>query len=578
MHNLALKSLYQHGIDFIKSLLPYQFSKTEEAILSKFFSNLSGRVFFIHMLPEPMVAVLLAMYSRMKNPRGIRGIFVDSFLPSLLANLTRECDMSFGGDEEKFLKAFGIKTLEQFLEHSMETRTVFDEFRRNFSGDPEFIMKLGQSEKLHKFRRRWLDKYGHNSIARVGVVHICFEGISILAAKSIEWTRPGAGYIELSTRYVDMSGKDLYPVQNEFEIIGVHKDVCSEIVSQSHACFDIYRELEGSNYDGPLPSFLAEHYGNVVPSEKLKQGVIGETCDLLGNILPCSTLTSLGGSLSGEALPSLIKHLRMDMLPETNAIADMVLSEAVKVGANQFLRHLDTTPWEEMSWTYLTQSRMGPLMLPPRSYVDQVLAKTFKLSNWYTSHVAGMNEVVDKLASTARGEYDKLPREFESVSLAFHGLMSFRGWRDLQRQGLCAHKRGLVSAQNGFYNYSKPAPECLSTAFKRVHLTNISSETQMLDVANQYADKERSIAQAIAQYPLALGNMVPFYIAGNMRQMEFCNWQRSKPSVNHEVREVFLSFEKDIRNAYPWWERISRADMTPAYVFARGDSNVKLAA
>ncbi|MDO8572582.1 MAG: FAD-dependent thymidylate synthase [bacterium] len=525
-----------------------------------------------------MIAVLLAMYSRIKNPRGLRGIFIDSFLPQILGSFTRECTEQFGDNVENFLKERDIKSLDQFITHSTETSELFNSFLRSIHVDPKFLALFASAEKLRKFLSTWLDKYGHNSIARTATLHICFEGISILAAKSIEWTRPGAGYIELSTRYVDMSGKDLYPVENELRILGVHPDFCDEVSEESKRCFEVYKSLEGDAWNGPLPQFLAKQYQNIIPVDKLKQGVIGETCDLLGNILPCSTLTSLGGSFSGESLVTLIQHLWMDMLPETNAIAEAIIAEANKVGANQFLRHLETTPWQEAMWNYLspvngTQASFS--VIPSLAYTEKALMSVLTLQEelWKSKSI---EEVIRILSLNPRGEYDKLPREFETVSVGFYGGMSFRGWRDLQRMGLCAHKRGLVSAFNGFYTYTKPAPQVLIEAFNHIHLKNGSIETRLLYAAKTHRENDRKTMRAIMQYPLVLGNMVPFYMTGNLRQMEFCNWQRSKPSVNHEVREVFLSFEYELRNAYPWWGKISRADTTPAYVFARGDSDIPL--
>lgn len=407
---------------------------------------------------------------------------------------------------------------------------------------------------------------------------IGFEGISILAAKSIEWARPGVGYIELSTRYVDMSGKDLYPVENEFRIAGVSEEMCKRVASESQRCFEIYKDLEGSGYDGPLPRFFAERYGDVVPAGKLTQGIIGEVCDLLGNLLPCSTLTSLGGSFSGESLPSLIQHLHMDMLPETAAIADAIIAEAKNIGANQFLRHLEVTAWQEDGWTYLSSPGIGDppsalvADLPPGDYVERALTRAFNARDSFPL-VKLMRDVITHLTSLKRGEYDKLPREFEAISVAFYGQMSFRGHRDLQRMGFSTHKRGYVSSQNGFYDYTKPAPQCLTEAFEKVMMMSFHLEIGLLA---ELARKNLGSKKALMQYPLALGNNVPFFMAGNLRQMEFCGWQRSKPSVNHEVREVFLSFERKLREAYPWWGKISRADVTPAYVFARGDSDIPL--
>jgi len=80
----------------------------------------------------------------------------------------------------------------------------------------------------------------------------------------------------------------------------------------------------------------------------------------------------------------------------------------------------------------------------------------------------------------------------------------------------------------------------------------------------------------IAQYPLALGNLVGFEFSANLLEWEFCNWQRTKYSVNHEVRQVFLTAEKALREEYPWWSEISRTGTTEAYVFARTKEGVPL--
>ncbi|MDP3762643.1 MAG: hypothetical protein Q8Q97_01030, partial [bacterium] len=80
----------------------------------------------------------------------------------------------------------------------------------------------------------------------------------------------------------------------------------------------------------------------------------------------------------------------------------------------------------------------------------------------------------------------------------------------------------------------------------------------------------------LAQYPLALGNLIGFEFSANLLEWEFCNWQRTKYSVNHEVRQVFLAAERALREEYHWWSEISRADTTTAYVFARTKEGVPL--
>ena len=173
---------------------------------------------------------------------------------------------------------------------------------------------------------------------------------------------------------------------------------------------------------------------------------------------------------------------------------------------------------------------------------------------------------MSQVGTIKRNEFDKLPREFEVASVLFQGMMSFRGWRDLQRQGFCTHFRSLVTPNLGFYHYDKPAPSELGRAFDKLYRHNYILYQKL---ANNY-----QASPLLLQYILVLGNTIVFEVAGNLRQFEFCNWQRSKWSVNHEVRQVFVAMEKELPDLLPWWKQISRADLVAAYVFARGEKAI----
>ena len=559
MDSVLRRDLLNHALNFINADVAYTFTPDEKEALEGFFTNLNKKVFFVHLLPENMIATLLAMYSRLKNPRGIRGVFVDSFLPAILAEFTDECEEArkrgntkFNGDA--FLKKYSIRTLPQFLKHSNEVNDIFDTFLENIHANPDYVQEIASSEKTRKFLNTWLDAYGHNSIARTGTVHICCEGISILAAKSLEWSRPASAFIELSTRYVDMSATGVYPIENELAMFGMDPKIIRDHVA---LCFGAYQQLQGGDdFRGPLPQFFRETYGRVIPADALEKGVFGETCDVLGNLLPSSTLTSVGMSISGEGLSGLIKHLWLDQTPENFAIADAIIMEAEKTGAEQFLRHMDITLWDTIGWEYLKEGQPQPIPLPDRKSIEAVLTQG---AMW------------NKLFMTRRGEYDKLPRIFEAVSVAFSKTMSFRGWRDLQRMTFCAHRRGLVRPRCGFYRYDKSAPAILHEVFREIDDSDRALFVhQAARVANDEVEYHPQLFEFLLQYPMALGTMVPFTLAANLREMEFCDWQRSDWSANHEVRQTFLSFYWKLCEAYPWWEQLSRADTTPAYVFARG--------
>ncbi|MBL7021840.1 FAD-dependent thymidylate synthase [Patescibacteria group bacterium] len=553
------EKLLKHAKAYINSSLSFKWTEQELRVVDHFFTNRDGRIFFIHSLPVNMITVLMAMYSRLRNTRGLRGMMVDNFLPQVLSAFIAECQEKFDGNQMKFLKENKIETLDDFIDHSDDTKQIFEDFMTKMSIDVGFLQEVAQSKKMRVFLSTWLDKYGHNSIARPAMLYVCFEHISILLAKSLEWTRPGAGYIELSTRYVDMAGKDLYPIEKELAEYGISEEKVLNVLNESFAA---YRKLQGEDMDGPMPSFLKEHYSKAgFTGSDLEQGIMGETWDVLGNLLPSATLTSVGMGISGEALPSLIHHLQLDKNPEFQAAVELFIEEANKIGATQFLRHLDITDWEKSGWGYLLDDKNEEFVhIPDIGFSENALYDIMRRKAGFQD-CKDWTSVIAKLNTIPRSEYDKLYREFEVINVVFGSKMSFRGWRDLQRMGMSTHRRGYLNPANGFYKYDKPAPDILHEQFERIHKLNKELFDEMT---------EKGVPKHLKEYPLALGTLVPFIMGSNLRQWEFCNWQRTKYSVNHEVRQFFLKFESQLRDRYPWWRDISRADVTPAYTFARG--------
>ena len=562
------EELLAHASEFVNRAVPYQFTETESRALHSFFTNLDRRVFLLYGLPSNIQTALCAMYSRLKNKRGVRGIFVDSFLPAILAGMLDVVQgADFNGDAMAFLKKERIASLDDFVKRS-DGAAAFEEFCRCISMNPSYIASFTSSKRVRGFLQTWLDKYGHNSIARMGFVTICMERISILAAKSVEWARPGAGYIELSTRFVDMNGAETYDIGKELEIMEVDAEPALNLAKH---CFDRYAALSGGEeFNGPFPAFLRARYEAMYADDPagLTTGIIGETCDVLGNLLPASTLTSVCAGASGEALSSILKHLLLDGTPENHALAEAILKETEKIGANQFCRHYEPTEGDRRGWQYLSHEKYYPnpvnFLHPENKMFWNPIQTAFQLKEGFEHKV--MDDIVVELFHGKRLDHDKLPREFELAQAVFCGKMSFRGWRDLHRQGLSTHRRTLLTPHLGFYEYDKPhAPE-LDPAFQKI-----------AQEARRAWDALDAVPPFMRQYILPLGFNVGYIFGCNLRQLEFCLWQRTDWSVNHEVREVFLGMERRMCDVHDWWKLVSRADREPAYVFARGKKPLPLA-
>jgi hypothetical protein len=548
--------------EFVEGSVSHPFSELERKALKPFFSNVDRKVFFVSGLPETVMTALLAMYSRLKNPRGLRGHFVDSMMPYLVAALSLETRKWSAKDLKKYLEGKGIATLDALADHrggEVAFRSSLDYFLKK-SPDPEFWEQLSFSERIREFLQMWLDIYGHNSIARTGRVILCCEDFSLLTVKTLEWGRPAAGEIELSTRYVNVSSKGQYPVWRELGILD-HSlgERAAEMITLS---MESYKDLMGDDFGGPFPEFLRQRWSAEVPSADLNTGVVGETCDVLGNLLPSSTLTSVGISMSAEAFPQHLKHLYLDGAPEGIALAEFIASEARRIGLGSFIRHEQPTPWEVSNWRYLEPRKESPSFQALRDKdARKVLADAFEQGPFA--------DLFMRLQQIPRGNHDKLPSEFEAVTANIWGVMSLRGWRDWQRHTFCSHKRSRVTPKLGFYTYPKPAPPVLAAEFKRIHRENVQWYTK--------ASESGRIPEALTEYPMALGNQVRYHSAGNLRQWEFCLWQRTNFSVNDEVRTAFLRADDALRNAYPgWWAELSRTNRIPRYIFARGSKGVPL--
>ncbi len=529
-----------------------EFSEREKIILLRVFSNIDRNTYFIYGLPEELVTALLARYSRIKNPRGLRGLFLDDFVTNL------PVIGKIFTDPDGYIREYGDRAMSRVPVEELE-KLMGMGFSLSYYGSIVTV------EKIKDFLRKFLDDYGHNSIARMGIVHLAVENISILAAKTIEWARPGAGYIELSTRFVDMGVRSVYPAWRFFEGLEVKDGYVKQHIL---GCMDSYQRLY------PIcKAYFENEFREFQPN---KAAITGKVSDSLGNLLPCATLTSLGVSMMGEAYQSVVRHLLADENPECHALALEIVNEARKTGNAVLLSThyqpslYDYLPYEiRLDFPYDLAQNLRPDIFVQRQFItpnalalESIIKMSGKnISEEFLDAEKLFGELNDK-RNTKHESYEKLPDWFEHASAIFSGQMSFRSWRDLQRMGFCTHKRGWVTPNKGVY-LSPDMPREFINEYARLHL-----EERLLFSSDITTSMARF--HMLAQYAYMMGNFVPFIVGANLREWEFVNWQRSKWGVNEEVRKVVLKAEEFLRYEYPWWKRISRADMTWEYIFARG--------
>src|SRR5580704_7447927 len=125
------------------------------ARIAPYVSSLTDDVFALSGLPEEVIAVLFAYYSRSRDD-----------LRTNLSRLLADQELDVDGGAAPSRPALHLAT-----------------------------------EKARVFHEKWVVGYGHASVAEHAVVHLAVENASIVASKVIEDLRLGA-FTEKSTRYV----------------------------------------------------------------------------------------------------------------------------------------------------------------------------------------------------------------------------------------------------------------------------------------------------------------------------------------------------------------------------------------
>lgn len=551
--------------------LPYAWADLERELLGRFVTNTNGRVAMMHNLPSNVMAAIIARFSRLKNKRGVRGCLIEFLVAFLEA-------------------AFALPDSKSKLLDDVVSTVGIEEVRRMtglVSADPEFLQQFANAGRIKRLLDQFLTGYGHNSIARAGMVCVFFEQISVLAAERIVHGRTGSGYIELSTRFVDMGEKLCYPIARELALYGIESE---EVESSNRLAFECYKRW--TDPANPLQAALWDRFGDLFSNEfdsesatgHFQYGCFGDMCDLAGNFLPASTCTSVGVVVSGEAMQSLMKHLIGSGLSECIALAEGVITEAEKTGADQFIRHYTPTGLEADGMRlYLPcyfngiPRQSGISAMLHEKYREGViqdenrLARQLRLALEPEKKPCSLEELLQLrgcVGGKERGER-RLTRPFELVHLAFDAQISFRTYRDIHRHVVTdCMERTVVTPDLGFFKDTKfrPDSDALNQDFQLVHEANQQLHERM---------KQQGVPLTLAQYPLALGNKIGFTAGWNLRQQSFMEMQRTKPDVHPEARSLVLSISEQLRKRYSWWESVSLADMTPHYLFARAKKDGK---
>lgn len=485
-----------------------RFSPAEEALLDSYVSNMERPVFALRNLPEEVVAVLFAYYSRSESP--------------LRRNL--------------------LKLLQdQDLEIVAPGRLPADD-------------GLGTArERARAFHEKWVIGYGHASVAEHGVAHLALEDVSILASKVIEDARL-ASFTEKSTRYVRFDrNRYLKPPAI------MASRYAEDYVETANALFDAYVDLAE-----PLTEKLRALYPPE-PGQRARgyeTALKAKACDILRYLLPASTLTNLGITVNGRALGQLISKLLTHPLRELRTIGDAVRQEGETIlptllkhaGRNEYRaqtrdaldvlaeRHFgEVEPRGLSSVTLVRYDPDAELELVAALLYPYVRLPLVQLREHVrTFSREQLRETVDE-ALRRRGPYDNPIRELEHVCYTFDLLIDFGAYRDIQRHRMATQTTQTLTVEHGY-----EVPE---------ELELLRMTDRFEDLMDRAATCYRRMAGSLlfeASYivPMAFRRRVAF--TWNLRELIHFIELRSSPQGHRSYRRVAQEIFRQVERVHPF--------------------------
>jgi thymidylate synthase ThyX len=499
--------------------------------ISSYVSSTTDPVFALSKLPEEVIAVLFAYYSRSK--KGLRENLAQLLL-----------DQEIGIVEDASAKVAG-----------------------------SFGMASARAQAFHE---KWTVGYGHRSVAEHAIVHLGIEDVSILASKVIEDMRLGS-FTEKSTRYVAWA-RDTFVIPEEIKesrMLHRYESACQKL-------FDTYIELiphvereVARRSPRPKGKSEAEHAATVR----------ARTLDVVRGLLPASAKTSLGLTANARALESHLCKMLGSPLAEVRHLGGDMQNAALTV-VPTMLRHVAPAPPK-----YSADAR-DALYDDVRRIFGSVneFVNTFAASPAITLHHVDMSaalliasalvfeqseapwsissatravketrsaERICREVLLARMPHENAPRAFEAARAAFGLEMDFGAYRDLQR-----HRMLMPATQQLGCAIGYDVPELiLELGLGDKYRCAIDAAS---DVWYALVDECGPSAQYVV--PLAFKIRTLWHLS--LRELIHIVELRTGPQGHASYRSVAQAIYNVTRSVLPWLDGALRVDLND-YALAR---------
>ena len=507
---------------------PVEFSPSEAALLSRYFTNLDRPVFALRNLPEVVKGALFSRYSR--TEKSLRRVLLDEFI--------NDPESGFAG----------------------------------IVGDAAAPDDMVSVKRAEEFYERVLVGYGDDSVAELAGAHVAVERVSTLAAKALEDSRIGISPLEKSTRYVrfDRPGADgrrLYHRGPELS----HPDY----EPAADALFEAFSSLLE-----PLTSAIRERFP-IEPDETeraWKSATRAKALDLLRGLLPAGTLTNLGLFGNGRAFEYLITKMSASELPECRTLATDLHRELAEVIPSFVKRAIDDRYGQPAADRLVrirsTLQRISSASPSPpegragvgasvrlRSYDADAERKIVEAALYPYSDAAldgsvqaDPDAVLEALLGGRANRRQRAPRALERAHYEFEIVANFAAYRDLHRHRMLTQDRQLLGTSLGYDLPPALVELGMDGVFQRAVDTATAAHRRM----------EAEIGPALAQYVVPLAYRVRWFFRVNLRELYHLCELRTTPQGHPDYRSVAQEMFRLASEVHPRLTRYATfVDMGP---------------
>lgn len=447
-----------------------------------------------------------------------------------------------------------------------------------YSRSPDSIRDSVEWVRSHdssKFLESFYFQYGHASIADLGHVTICFEGISELAATEIEDEPLWDGQAR-SSRYQDFANSGIIVPP---ELRG---DERLTFLNAATKLLDSYRrvkELALAHLREQLPR------PESMKPDGYERNLTARAFDVARYLLPFGIPTGVGQVTSIRTLEKQIRRLRGSEFQELRELGDelsyacAVTPECVwtddKTGtepiAPTLARHAegdeypkrlraDLTEWaaDHLPASTASPSPTVDLLQPSDIMADlcasllyPVTTRSFReLYDQALQWPDSKREEVINIARGTRGKHDELPKQFRSAPFVFDFVMDIGAYRDMHRHRRCHQLRQPYTNALG-YETPSMAGKCGAAPIFEDAFATVSGAIAQLP-------------QPAAQYLLPFAARSRFLFKMDYAELEYISRLRSGVKGHFSYRRIAWEMKGALERLNPYLA--SLIDATPPWI------------